>query len=206
MIQIKVSRLTLSCAGETYPALEYIPAMQRRRLSPMAKMALNSAIQSLADTRVDYIVWASQYGDETRTCKILEDVLQAHTPSPTQFSTSVHNAVAGLYSILCQDSTASTSLCASWSEALIEAYAFLKTASDQAQALVVYYDEPLPDIYVEHQQFQGFAVAAVIALQQPDLYLNLDALVEIEPKYQDALNFYHCWTQDQHHPGIRVWP
>jgi hypothetical protein len=41
---------------------------------------------------------------------ILQDVLTHQTPSPTQFSTSVHNAIADLYSILCQDETISTSL------------------------------------------------------------------------------------------------
>ena len=99
MIQINISQLYISRADETVPALEKIPAMQRRRLSGIAKLAINSAIGSLNAETVDYIVWASQYGDEHKTLKILADVLQDQTPSPTQFSTSVHNAIAGLYSI-----------------------------------------------------------------------------------------------------------
>ena len=160
MIQINVSPLYISRADETVPALEQIPAMQRRRLSGIAKLALNSAIQSLNAESVDYIVWASQYGDEHKTLKILADVLQDQTPSPTQFSTSVHNAIAGLYSILCQDATPSTSLAASWSEALIEAYAWLKnTPKPNARVLVVYYDEALPEIYQEFQLLSGLLMS-----------------------------------------------
>src|SRR5690606_27427156 len=105
MLQLNISRLTLSEDGDTFLALEKIPAMQRRRLSSIAKIALNSAIQSLQGIQVDYIVWSSQYGDEEKTLKILKDVLSDQTPSPTLFSTSVHNAVSGLYSIFCQDDT-----------------------------------------------------------------------------------------------------
>ncbi|WP_173912424.1 beta-ketoacyl synthase chain length factor [Acinetobacter sp. Marseille-Q1618] len=195
MIHLNISQLKYSCAGEGFPALAHIPAMQRRRLSSIAKLALNSAIECLNQGQVDYIVWASQYGDEHKTYKILEDVLQDITPSPTQFSTSVHNAIAGLYSILCQDATPSTSLCASWSEAVIEAYAYLKTVCPQGRAMVVYYDEALPEVYSEHQDFEGFALAALVDLSSSSLRLNEQGLLEIEPKYLEAKCFYNFWTQ-----------
>ncbi|OTG75596.1 beta-ketoacyl synthase [Acinetobacter terrae] len=198
MIQINVSPLYMSRADETVPALEQIPAMQRRRLSRIAKLALNSAIQSLNSESVDYIVWASQYGDEHKTLKILADVLQDQTPSPTQFSTSVHNAIAGLYSILCQDATPSTSLAASWSEALIEAYAWLKTTpKPNARVLVVYYDEALPEIYQEFQPFSGFAMSAIISLETPNLQLDVNALTHHRHKYLDAQKFYDFWQQSE---------
>ncbi|WP_425918829.1 beta-ketoacyl synthase chain length factor [Acinetobacter sp. TSRC1-2] len=209
MIQINVSPLYMSRADETVPALAQIPAMQRRRLSGIAKLALNSAIQSLNSEPVDYIVWASQYGDEHKTLKILADVLQDQTPSPTQFSTSVHNAIAGLYSILCQDATPSTSLAASWSEALIEAYAWLKTnAQPNARVLVVYYDEALPAIYKEFQPFSAFAISAVISLEAPNLQLDIDALTYHRHKYIDAQNFYDFWQQSEQsleHPQTQAW-
>ena len=209
MIQINVSPLYMSRADETVPALEQIPAMQRRRLSGIAKLALNSAIQSLNAESVDYIVWASQYGDEHKTLKILADVLQDQTPSPTQFSTSVHNAIAGLYSILCQDATPSTSLAASWSEALIEAYAWLKnTPKPNARVLVVYYDEALPEIYQEFQPFSGFAMSAIISLEAPNLQLDVNALTHHRHKYLDAQKFYDFWQQseqNQEHLPTQAW-
>ncbi|MEJ2900190.1 beta-ketoacyl synthase chain length factor [Acinetobacter sp. NS-4] len=209
MLQINVSQLCMSRADGTVPALEQIPAMQRRRLSGIAKLALSSAIQSLNSEAVDYIVWASQYGDEHKTLKILADVLQDQTPSPTQFSTSVHNAIAGLYSILCQDATPSTSLAASWSEALVEAYAWLKTSGQpNARVLVVYYDEALPEIYQEAQPFSGFAMSAIISLEMPNLQLDMHALSNHRHKYIDAQNFYDFWQQseqDLKHPQTQAW-
>lgn len=207
MFQIHLSQLTMSCADELYPALEQIPAMQRRRLSGISRMALNSAMLCLNHTHVDYIVWASQYGDEQKTIQILQDVLQDLTPSPTQFSTSVHNAVAGLYSILCQDATVSTSLCAPWSTALLEAYAYLKIHAPQGKALVVYYDEALPDIYQEYENFQGFAMAACVSLQNADLTIQSSAIQSANalPMYHQALDFYHDWQQLMPQQA-KVWP
>lgn len=196
MIQMNVSRLCISRADEVLPALAQIPAMQRRRLSPVAKLALNSAIQTLDGHQADYIVWVSQYGDEAKTLNILEDVLSGQTPSPTQFSTSVHNAISGLYSILCQDATPATSLAGSWNDGLIEAYAWLKTRPEARQVLLVYYDEALPDIYIEHQPFAAFAMAAMISLAPANLMLT-PKHTDATPAYQQALAFNTFWTNPE---------
>lgn len=196
MVLMNMSRLVMSRTGEVFPALEQIPAMQRRRLSLVAKLALNSAMQILAEQRADYIVWVSQYGDETKTLKILEDVLHEQTPSPTQFSTSVHNAVSGLYSILCKDATPATSLAGSWNDALIEAYAWLKTTTEASRALVIYYDEALPELYAEHQPFTAFAMSAVVSLQPENLKLDLSQRSDEQAYFQQALQFYNFWQDD----------
>ncbi|MEG2722112.1 MAG: beta-ketoacyl synthase chain length factor [Acinetobacter sp.] len=196
MIQMNVSRLCISRADEVLPALAQIPAMQRRRLSPVAKLALNSAIQMLDGHQADYIVWVSQYGDEAKTLNILADVLSEQTPSPTQFSTSVHNAISGLYSILCQDATPATSLAGSWNDGLIEAYAWLKTRPEARQVLLVYYDEALPDIYAEHQPFAAFAMAAMISLAPANLMLT-PKHTDATPAYQQALAFNTFWNNPE---------
>ena len=196
MMQLHVSRLNMSLVDQELSAIERIPAMQRRRLSRLAKLALNSAMQTLATQHADYIVWVSQYGDEAKTLNILADVLSEQTPSPTQFSTSVHNAISGLYSILCQDATPATSLAGSWNDGLIEAYAWLKTRPEARQVLLVYYDEALPDIYAEHQPFAAFAMAAMISLAPANLMLtpkNTDAT----PAYQQALAFNTFWNNPE---------
>lgn len=202
MVQIRVSQLKMTRVGEPLTALQYIPSMQRRRLSSIAKLALNSAIDCLQAQSVNYIVWASQYGDELKTYQILSDVLNDETPSPTQFSTSVHNAVAGLYSILCQDTTPSTSLCASWSEACMEAYAYLKIHHPEGKALVIYYDEPLPDIYKEHHKFEGFALAATLDLEHTNITFDIEKMTNHYPKHQEALDFYHHFHIEQ--PSLQI--
>lgn len=196
MMQLHVSRLNMSLVDQELSAIEHIPAMQRRRLSRLAKLALNSAMQTLATRKVDYIVWVSQYGDEAKTLNILEDVLSEQTPSPTQFSTSVHNAISGLYSILCQDATPATSLAGSWNDGLIEAYAWLKTRPEARQVLLVYYDEALPDIYIEHQPFAAFAMAAMISLAPANLMLT-PKHTDATPAYQQALAFNAFWANPE---------
>ena len=118
-------------------------------------------------------------------------------------------AIAGLYSILCKDATPSTSLAASWSEALIEAYAWLKTTGyPNARVLVVYYDEALPAIYKEFQPFNGFAMSAVISLEAPNLQLDIKALTYHRHKYLDAQNFYDFWQQSEQsleHSQTQAW-
>lgn len=196
MMQLHVSRLNMSLVDQELSAIEHIPAMQRRRLSRLAKLALNSAMQTLATQHADYIVWVSQYGDEAKTLNILADVLSEQTPSPTQFSTSVHNAISGLYSILCQDATPATSLAGSWNDGLIEAYAWLKTRPEARQVLLVYYDEALPDIYAEHQPFAAFAMAAMISLAPANLMLT-PKHTDATPAYQQALAFNTFWTNPE---------
>jgi len=193
MMQLHVSRLNMSLVDQELSAIEHIPAMQRRRLSRLAKLALNSAMQTLATHNVDYIVWVSQYGDEAKTLNILADVLSEQTPSPTQFSTSVHNAISGLYSILCQDATPATSLAGSWNDGLIEAYAWLKTMPEAGHVLLVYYDEALPDIYAEHQPFAAFAMAAMISLAPANLML-MPKHTDSTPAYQQVLAFNTFWN------------
>lgn len=193
MMQLHVSRLNMSLVDQELSAIEHIPTMQRRRLSRLAKLALNSAMQTLDTHNVDYIVWVSQYGDESKTLNILEDVLSEQTPSPTQFSTSVHNAISGLYSILCQDATPATSLAGSWNDGLIEAYAWLKTRLEACQVLLVYYDEALPEMYIEHQPFSAFAMGAMISLAPANLILT-PKHTSATPAYQQALAFNTFWT------------
>lgn len=196
MMQLHVSRLNMSLVDQELSAIEHIPAMQRRRLSRLAKLALNSAMQTLATQHADYIVWVSQYGDEAKTLNILADVLSEQTPSPTQFSTSVHNAISGLYSILCQDATPATSLAGSWNDGLIEAYAWLKTRPEACQVLLVYYDEALPEMYIEHQPFSAFAMAAMISLAPANLMLT-PKHTDATPAYQQALAFNTFWNNPE---------
>ncbi|WP_374664755.1 beta-ketoacyl synthase chain length factor [Acinetobacter sp.] len=204
MVQMNVSRLVISRADDVLPALEKIPAMQRRRLSVIAKLAMDAAIRALADQHADYIVWVSQYGDEHKTLKILEDVLNDETPSPTQFSTSVHNAVSGLYSILFQDAAPAVSVAGSWNDGLIEAYAWLKTMPEARQVLLVYYDEPLPELYAEHQPFHAFAMAAMVSLTPENLALNLGHAAQEAAYFQQALTFAQFWN-DSSQTECDVW-
>jgi 3-oxoacyl-(acyl-carrier-protein) synthase len=202
---------------------EQIPAMQRRRLSTVAKKALAVACQSLAqahaaNTAIDYIIWLSRFGDEAKTLGILQDIDTGDTPSPTAFSTSVHNAIAGLYSILLKDDTPSTSLSSgeeSLSQGLLEALALLRSGQAK-RVLLVYYDEPLPALYqatftsVAGYQSCAVTFAAVMSLDHPNLRLSgveLQLQASTQEKSQEALVFQSFWQSAQQslQHGRYVW-
>mgnify|MGYP003561991272 FL=1 len=204
MIQINLSHVNYCDVHDKLDAIDIIPAMQRRRLSSLAKIALNNVIKTKQNCAINYIVWVSQYGEEDKTLKILNDVLQDQTPSPTQFSTSVHNAISGLYSILCGDNMPATSLAGSWNDGLIEAYAWLRTSpQSDAQVMLVYYEAPLPDVYKESQVFDSFSLSAVVGLAQPNLELNAYAFTGEGDYFKQAKQFLNFWQSDQ--KQFKVW-
>lgn len=177
MFNVQLHKLVMVTASDPLSGLNDVPAMQRRRLSPLTKLALNSAVQARANYVIDTIIWASQFGDEEKTSQILLDVAQGNTPSPTQFSTSVNNAIAGLYSILFQDRTPAISLSGGLREALLEALAQLRANPSLQHALLVVYDQALPDIYQQTQAFEAFSLALVVSLDSNGLLqLNPEAL------------------------------
>lgn len=82
------------------PDCAFLPAMQRRRLSRMARMALEVAWPLCDDDEQLPLVFASRHGETPRTYALLGDVIDQKPLSPTQFGLSVHNAIAGQWSIL----------------------------------------------------------------------------------------------------------
>jgi len=78
--------------------------MQRRRLSLLARAAFRVAGQVLAHipatARADTVcLFANAYGQCGNTVKMLQTIAAQQATSPTAFSLSVHNAIAGQFSI-----------------------------------------------------------------------------------------------------------
>lgn len=84
-------------AGDGAPAVGAMPALLRRRADRLGRMALAVLYESTAPTAP--IVYCSRYGELERVARLLEELAAAGTVSPQGFSVSVHNAIAGLYSI-----------------------------------------------------------------------------------------------------------
>lgn len=79
---------------------------------------------------------------------------------------------------------------------MIEAYAWLKTQPEARQVLLVYYDDALPEIYIEHHPFSAFAMAAMISLAPANLILT-PKHTNATPAYQQALAFNTFWTNPE---------
>jgi hypothetical protein len=124
------------------PALKFVPAMQRRRLSRLSRMALE--LRSHVPT-----VFASRHGESDLCVALLSDIVRDLALSPTQFSHSVHNTQAALYSIEAGNGGASTSLAAqqdTFCAGLVEALASCRRHRPEP-ALLVVADEPFPEIF-----------------------------------------------------------
>lgn len=167
-LQLNVENICKSDAFSNSDALKKVAALQRRRLSPLAKMALSSFLPIIGKEPVDYIVWVSHFGDEEKTLLILEDILLGEKPSPSLFSTSVHNAISGMYSIICKDNTPSTALSTSYLFGLIDAYSYLKT-HQKNKAAIIYYDSPVQNIYDDLEYFEPCAYTCIVSLENPNI-------------------------------------
>lgn len=131
------------------PNLEFMPMMQRRRLSPLAKTVFHTLNRCTTPSSQDPVIFSSKYGESKRTFGILEDISQTEAVSPMAFSLSVHNAIAGQWSIARKNKAPMISLAPGQyglTPALLEACGML--ALQQCQAVnVVFYEEKLPDFY-----------------------------------------------------------
>jgi hypothetical protein len=141
--------------------------MLRRRIGPLAQAAVSAALGAEGAEQSRYI-FASRHGELGRTVGILATIAAAETPSPTEFSMSVHHALAGLLSIHTGNREGHTAVAAgvdTFGFGFMEAVAYV--AAEAKPALLVYYDSALP------HEYSGFDV--------PGDALPLIVAVRLEP-------------------------
>lgn len=130
------------------PDVSFLPAMQRRRLSRLARMAFAVATPLTQGQPPMPLVYASRHGETPRTFAILSDMAREEALSPTQFSLSVHNAIIGLWSIQQADRSEMTALAAEGDgleHAILEAALLL--AEGAPSVLVVVAEDQPPAAY-----------------------------------------------------------
>ena len=133
-------------------ALTEFPAMSRRRLATLGKMAVSVADQVLATRSGNAlaipVVWASRYGDAQRSLELLREQAEAMPMSPTSFGLSVHNAIGAQHSIV-RRMTGNALCVAAASETveagLLECLSLLAEGAEHV--LLVCYEAPLPGGY-----------------------------------------------------------
>jgi hypothetical protein len=133
---------------DAQPEVAFLPAMQRRRLSRLARMTFAVA-WPLADGRPSMpMVFVSRHGETPRNFELLSDLARQEDLSPTQFSLSVHNSIIGLWSILRSDPSEMTALAASrdgLEQGLLEASLLL--AEGHPEVLLVIAEDAQPEPY-----------------------------------------------------------
>lgn len=161
-----------------------LPANERRRTTPLIKLALCCAQQALqawpgkAENLAS--VFASSCGDVKIVDLVMNALLMEGKPvSPTHFHNSVHNAPAGYCSIAIGSHAASTSLSAfddSFSVGLLEAAT--QVIVEQQDVLLVAYDMPLPPALHPFRPLQAaFATAFILTHEKAE---HLDAIIELD--------------------------
>lgn len=163
-------------AGAPTPLdLSAFPAMLRRRLGATGKIALHTILKLPFPNDIygDIpAVFCSQYGEVGRSSGLLAALAGGEPLSPTEFSLSVHNAVAGVYSIgrkQTQNITAISAADEGLPMAILEALGILLTGTHK-HVLCVIYDAPLPAPYPAEMNHcrTPFALALILSPPVPD--------------------------------------
>jgi len=95
------SRCPKPLAGDGKINAKSIPTRLRRRYNDLTRAAVEVSICALKERQpVDYAVFCSQHGDLSCVVNLLEDLSSNTVLSPMQFVQSVHNASAGLVSMI----------------------------------------------------------------------------------------------------------
>lgn len=171
------------------PKLSFVPAMQRRRLSPFARLCCYS-LNQLTERNDIATVFATRCGDLEKTDQLIVDACQKQPLSPTQFGLSVHNAVAGQYSIFTENKQPSTTISASHDTfhfAIIDAQTRLMQSSDDEIA-VVCTDVAVPEKYTGYMKEQqvNYSVALLLSKREGrELSLQQNAATQ---EYQPPQN------------------
>ena len=195
------------------PDVAFLPAMQRRRLSPLARMVFSVA-WPLAEGRPPMpLIFVSRHGETGRSLELLRELAVEQPLSPTQFSLSVHNAVIGLWSILRQDTSEMTAIAGErdgLEHGLLEAAALL--AEGAAEVLLVVTEEPLPELYSPWVDDVPFAYAVALRLKagsEWSLVLGENGTALAPPSHPNALNLVRALIERTgliHHPWKkRLW-
>jgi hypothetical protein len=179
--------------GDEQPGVAEMPAMLRRRLGPLGRMAAQVAYDSHGAAGIP-VVFASRYGDAARSLALLRDFSLGEVVSPTDFALSVHNAIGALYSIARRDTSSFCSVAggrASAAAGIVEAAGLL--ADGAPEVLLVCYDAPLPGDYADFADEPAASYAwawrvAARAAGQPGFSLSHRAAND-EPEPPQALPF-----------------
>ncbi len=195
--------------------VSFLPAMQRRRLSPLARMAFHVAWPLAEQSPKQPVVFCSRHGETLRNLNLLKQMAEQEILSPTHFSLSVHNAIIGLWSIFRQDESEMTAIAATQDgleHAVIEAQLLLSSGADSV--LLIIAEEQQPELYLPWIKDVPFAYALALQLTRGDAW-SLSLSLSKEPSILKKQAWPHALsllplllkqaTQVTHSVDTRCW-
>ena len=178
--------LPLERAAITPPVPRCLPAAERRRSSPTARLAIavaEQAIDAAAIPAADMeMVFAASEAAGEITHQLCEVLAGTREVSPTVFHNSVHNAPLGYLSIAMGAKLSGTSVCRGrWSFAAGLLCAALQAQAARRPVLYVCYDSPMPvPLQAACPMVDPTAVAMVLAPERIDAALASASLEIVE--------------------------
>jgi Beta-ketoacyl synthase, N-terminal domain len=171
--------------GAEMPPLTEVPAMARRRVEKMGRLAFQVATWCEGEARGLPLIFASRHGDAGRSVELLSMLARGESLSPTSFALSVHNAIGAQFSIIRGDTANVTAL----SNGLFTLEAGILEATmlltESPEVMLVVYDASPPLLYAPYfdEPAADFAFAWRIA---PGTDFSLER-TEPGPSPNDAL-------------------
>jgi len=196
---------------------DFLPTMQRRRLSDLSRGVFGclQPLREVAGNDPLPLVFVSRHGETSRGFALLQTLAEGEPLSPTAFCLSVHNAIAGQWSITCGETAEVVALAAEddgFEQGFAEAAVLL--ANGYSQVLLVVAEENPPADYRAWIDDVPFPyVVAFLLKAGGDLCLSLqaDAQGQAVQDWPNGLNFLRhfllgtpAW-QHSGGSGVRCW-
>ena len=192
---------------EGKPPVAFLPPAVRRRASRLTRLMLETAFACTTDEERGTVrtVFASRHGAIHVAIKILASIAREEAVSPLQFSHSVHNAQAGLFSIAAGNREASSSIAAgadTFAHGFLEAVLQLERRPEQA-VLLVTGDEPIPEnlAHLIEEPEAAYSTALLLARGGPGTRLRFTLEASGAPHKQrdwpDAIEFVRFALSDE---------
>lgn len=143
-----------------------LPSTLRRRLRSAGLLAAEAILGMQKISTETRYIFASRHGEFRRNLSLIQNLVRDEELSPADFSLSVHNAIAGLISIANANHAGHTALAAgsdSFCAGLLEACLAMQ-ATPNADVVMIFYDEPLPEPYSKFHDPRESSIAIALHL------------------------------------------
>lgn len=165
MFKFDIESIDLFYSDDSSYELKVLTKMQARRLAFMSKVAIDQALDLTKNIEIDYYVYASKHGEINLSYQAIKKIMNEEDVSPTQFSQSVHNSNAGLYTIFSKRKIPVNAISAgdnSFLMGLINALVNLKRTNKTI--LYTFCDAKIPDVYAQNikEQTNYHSIAMII--------------------------------------------
>ncbi len=205
-------------AATGHPDAKFLPAMLRRRCTPLTRIMLTAAHECCDNAAQEVrTVFASRHGSINESIGLLEAIAASGRLSAATFSHSVHNAQAGLFSIASSNRQASSSIAAqqdSFPTGFLEAMTHLQRDPDRP-VLLVMGDVPLAEAFAPlvDEPAASYAVAMLLAKNGngPHISLRIEPGEKsiASPPWPAAFQFLHWLASTDSELSIptpgRIW-